>query len=183
MGRRAVHPTRRRLRTRAAETAAERDVGGRVLVEQRVVVDAAGLADARGGVDERDLAEPPPIRSVSMNAATKSRSSSESASSRTSRPLENSPRSPWMSRPRNESGNVQRNVPLVARASGLVKTSSVGMFGAMLPAVHERLRAAEPARAGDEAEVELRAGAAQLEPGQAELRQLRRAAARACAGA
>ena len=33
------------------------DVGRGVLVEERVVEDDAGLADARGGVDQRDLAE------------------------------------------------------------------------------------------------------------------------------
>ena len=37
---------------------AERDVGRGVLVEERVVEDEPGLADARGPVDERDLAEP-----------------------------------------------------------------------------------------------------------------------------
>src|SRR6185369_14179151 len=49
-----------RFRTRTAETAAECDVRRSVLVEQGVVVDAAGLADARGGVDECNLSEPPP---------------------------------------------------------------------------------------------------------------------------
>jgi len=59
MDHRAVDTPGRRLRTRAAEAAAEGDVRGGVLVEQGVVVDAPALADARRGVYERDLAEPP----------------------------------------------------------------------------------------------------------------------------
>ena len=39
------------------EALAERDVAGRVLVEQRVVEDRAERADPALGVDERDLAE------------------------------------------------------------------------------------------------------------------------------
>ena len=39
------------------EAAAERDVAGGVLVEQRVVEDGAERADAALAVDERDLAE------------------------------------------------------------------------------------------------------------------------------
>src|SRR5436305_8629315 len=58
--RRAVDRARGRLRPRAPEAAAEGDVRGGVLVEQRVVVDTACFADAGGGVDERDLAEPAP---------------------------------------------------------------------------------------------------------------------------
>ena len=62
-----------------------------------------------------------------MNPARKSRSSSESASSRPAG-LSNSPRIPWISRPRKDRGKVQRKVPVVWRGSGLVKTSSVGML-------------------------------------------------------
>src|SRR5262249_45264435 len=60
MDRRAVHSLDGSFRTRSSETAAEREVRGRVLVEQRVVVDAARLADPRGGVDECDLPETAP---------------------------------------------------------------------------------------------------------------------------
>ena len=47
-----------RPRTACRIDGAERDVRRGVLVEQRVVEDEAGLADARVAVDERDLAEP-----------------------------------------------------------------------------------------------------------------------------
>src|SRR5579862_5278685 len=57
MDRRLVQPERRLLRARAAEAGAERDVRGRVLVEERVEVRHAALADARRRVDECDLAE------------------------------------------------------------------------------------------------------------------------------
>src|SRR5579875_2749877 len=55
---RAVDEARWALRPGAAEADAEGDVGGRVLVEERVVVHAAGLPDPRGGVYERDLPQP-----------------------------------------------------------------------------------------------------------------------------
>ena len=38
--------------------------------------------------------------------------------------------------PASASGRVQRNGPDVACGAGLVNTSSVGMFGVMLPAAH-----------------------------------------------
>src|SRR5258705_3814201 len=44
------------------EARAEGHVGGGVLVEQAVVIDAPGLADARARVDESDLAEPVGVR-------------------------------------------------------------------------------------------------------------------------
>ena len=47
---------------RLREARAEGHVRGGVLVEQAVVVDAARLADTRGAVDERDLAEPVGVR-------------------------------------------------------------------------------------------------------------------------
>ena len=72
---------------------------------------------------------PLPVASLSMYPATKSRSFRLLASSLTSLPPRNSPRSPSIRRPWKESGNVHANVPFVAAASGLVNVSSVGMFG------------------------------------------------------
>src|SRR5690242_17039420 len=54
----AVQAAHRLLRARADEAGTERDVRGRVLVEERVEVDATGLTDARPAVDECDLPEP-----------------------------------------------------------------------------------------------------------------------------
>src|SRR6266516_5403471 len=50
------------LLPRVAEAGAEREVRGRVLVEEGVVVDPPLVADARGRVDEGDLAEPARVR-------------------------------------------------------------------------------------------------------------------------
>jgi hypothetical protein len=66
---------------------------------------------------------PLPCGSPSMYAATKSRSAFFFASSRTSLPFRNSPRSPSISRPWNDSGNVHVNLPLVPAAWGLVNVS------------------------------------------------------------
>ena len=112
---------------------------------------------------------PLPVGSLSMYDATNVRSSSSSASSRTSRPFENSPRRPWISLPWNVSGNVHAKVPFVPAACGLVNDSSVGMFGAILaPRGELGVSRVEP-------HVELRSGAAQLEGREREPGQLRRA--------
>ena len=163
---------------RAAEAGAERDVRRRVLVEQRVEVRAPALADARRRVDERDLAEP---AAVAVRVAVDVRRDEvavrrrRSASSRTSLPFENSPRRPSISLPWNVSGNVHANVPFVPVACGLVNDSSVGMFGAIFtPAAVSSWPPSQRAP-GVSFTSSCGAGAAQLEPREAELRQLRRA--------
>ncbi len=113
------------------EAGAEGDVRGRVLVEQGVVVDAVRLADAGMAVDQRDLAEAVGVLDREEEVREKVPIRLPFASRRTSRPLRNSPAMPSMIRPWNISGRVQRNVPSVAEASGEVKHSSVGRFGAV----------------------------------------------------
>ena len=131
---RAVHALRRPLPCACRRSPAERDVRGRVLVEQRVEVGAPGLADARRRVDERDLAEPaavPPRVAVDVRGdevAVVVRVGLEpdepAAAELAAQPVDQ----PAVE----ESGNVQRNVPFVRRRRrGLVNVSSVGMFGAI----------------------------------------------------
>ena len=106
---------------------AERDVRRGVLVEERVVEHEAGLADARVAVDEGDLAEPRGAV-VRRDVGRASRPRPRSARTSTARPLsKRTSRSrtmlPWIC-----SGRVERTVPSTRRASGVVNTSSVGMF-------------------------------------------------------
>ncbi len=100
----------------------------RVLVEQRVVEDAAGAADGRA---RRRPAPPrrgtPPARRWRMSASISSRP--DSARTSTIRPSSNRSSSPRTVVPPSDSGIVERTVPCVRRQSGAVKTSSVGRFG------------------------------------------------------
>jgi hypothetical protein len=121
-----VHPLVRLAVERSTEAHAVRDVTRRVLVEQRVVEERPGLADARLLRHERELAEPVGVLDRRELAADES--------PRRSRPRPDD--SPVLERelesaddlPSRQSGSVERIVPSARRESGVVKISSVGMF-------------------------------------------------------
>ena len=109
------------------EPGAEGDVAGGVLVEERVVEDQARLLDRRGAVDQRDLSEErrllvdPELMANDLGACGCLASTIFPPSKRTSRSSTRVPAA--------RSGAVERTTPSARRQSGLVKTSSVGMFG------------------------------------------------------
>ena len=98
----------------------------RVLVEQRVVEDEPGLADARGPVDEGDLAETRRAlvaRDVGADQVSALVGVDLDRAAALERDAEAPDQVPWSCE------RVGRaTVPSTRRASGVVKTSSVGMF-------------------------------------------------------
>ena len=148
-----------------------------VLVEQGVVVDAAGLTDARGGVDERNLAEPPP-HPVGVDEAGDEVTVVVGVGLEPDEPsFRELPAEPvdQTAAEGEREGALERpaRLPRVRAREDLLGRHVRGE----LPTVGERLEATEPARAFDEAEIELRARPTQLEAREPELRQPRRAAA------
>ena len=104
------------------------DVAGRVLVVERVEERDAGLADARGSVDERELAEVRGTLVARQLSAHDVGALVRLARRRSCRPSR-SACSPSTTSPSSASGCVERIVPSARRQSGVVKISSVGMFG------------------------------------------------------
>ena len=111
---------------RLQDRCAERDVRRRVLVVERVVEDEAGLADRRVAVDERDLAEPGRTfvgRHVRAHDVLARAGLHLDGAAAFEPDLEIAHDVPL---------DLQRqrraDVPSTRRESGVVKTSSVGMF-------------------------------------------------------
>ena len=146
-------------------------MGRRVLVEQRVVVDATGLADARGGVDERRLAQPPPhpvgVDEGGDEVAIVVRVGLEPDEPAVGELAAEPMNQPAAERERERAAERPVRPARIRAREHLLGRDIRGEF----PAVDQRLEATEPARALDVAEFELGAGPPQLEPGQAELRQ------------
>ena len=93
---------------------AERDVRGRVLVDQRVVEDRVERADAALAVDERDLAEPRTRRRRARRTARAARRPRRPRST-TARPPSKRTRRPRTIVPPTTSGFVERTSPVDAR--------------------------------------------------------------------
>src|SRR5262249_39276219 len=139
--------------------------------------DAARLADARRAVHEGDLAQPPSrfvgvdVRGDEVAIVVRVGLEPDEPTFRelAAQPVDQPPAERERERALERPARLAR---LRAR-EGLLRRH----VRRERPAVEERLRAAEPARVLDEPDVELGAGTPQLEPGEAELRQPRRAAA------
>ena len=113
---------------REGQPCAVRDVARCVLVEERVEERHAELTDARRAVDECDLAEP--LGAVVRLELQRTTSSPLTPSRRPRAAVE--PRLEVLDHHAARPGPrslVDRTVPSVRRASGAVKTSSVGMLG------------------------------------------------------
>src|SRR6188472_2188548 len=175
MHRRDVQPALA-LRPRSPEARPEGDMRGCVLVEQGVEVRAPRLADPRGRVDERNLAEPP---AVAGRVALDVRSDEVAAFlgfgfEAYEASLGELPAQPFdalaLERERERAG--ERPVrPCSVRARERLLRRHVRRD------LHTRrglLLSAEPARAGRQLHVELRPWTAKLERGKIEARQLRR---------
>ena len=153
---------------------AERDVRGGVLVEQRVAEDDAGVADARRSRRparaRRAAGRPRPSRSrpAPRRRPVRARTSTISP------PLNSSSRSST-SAPRRSSGIELRTTPSARSRCGLVNASSVGTFAACTRPLRVRPRRGDPARALDQADLEVRAGPAVAERVEAAGGQLGRA--------
>ena len=138
------------------------DVARRVLVEEGVVEDEAGLADARAAVDERDLAEERgalvrlELRADDVRARRRLDLDDAAA-------LEGQLEVARRLARRARAARVERTVPSVRRQSGVVKTSSVGMFGTCWRPHAVVDRPERPAGARQEPDREIGSGAAEAE--------------------
>ena len=141
----------------------------RVLVEERVQEREAGAADARVAVDERDLAEHRRRPRPGAAARGSARRPTLAFTSTARPPSKRSSRS-RTTLPASASGFVERTTPSVRRRSGLVKTSSVGMFDHVAAAVDRLLERRAPGGAGDQADGEVGARAAEAEAVEARAR-------------
>ena len=161
---------------RLREPVPERNVRRGVLVEERVVVDAARLADARGRVDERDLAQALRVRDRARKRASQSRSASGSPRAGRGGRSGTRPRAPRSLGRRNGAGassgtsppsrrrRARRSTPRSARSSRCAGPS-------------ESPRRRRATSSSHDAEPEIGAAVADVQLAELEPRELRRAAA------
>ena len=162
---------------RPRQPAAPGDVGGRVLVEERVVEDDPGLADARGVVDQRDLAEPAgalverDLGPHELLALLGPRLDDLAAGQPQLEPLDQAAAQ--------RQRRAERTVPSARSRWGVVKTSSVGRFGTCCLAALGALARRDPAPALDQADLEVGPRPAVAQGREAALGELRAPARRA----
>ena len=116
---------------RLDDRGAEGDVRRGVLVEERVVEDEPRLPDARVAVDERDLAEPRRAVVGRRRAPASAPRRRRREPRRRGRPR-SEPRARGRPCPGSAAGRSSARSPSTRRASGVVNTSSVGMFATCL---------------------------------------------------
>src|SRR6266404_152732 len=172
-----VDTARGLLRPGPSESGSERDMGGRVLVEQRLVVRTPTLSDARRGVDERDLAQPSPVsglvavevarHEVAVVGVLRLEADEPAAAELAAQPFDQAP----LEREREPARERTLGRGCVRARERLLGRDVRGGHRA----VRRPLLAAEPRRPRSEADVELGTRPAQLDPRQREARELLRA--------